>query len=348
MFDEWELSAHAKAATSPLYVAAAEAAKQSACAHCHTPLIEDAPRDSISTEGVTCDVCHTLREPKPAKSGAGFRLAIDDMVKFGPRCDLEDHYFHRMGCSPEHKQAELCGSCHWWEPRGVPVFTEYADWKAGPSAKADEPCQSCHMPREKAALAVGAPVRAGVPHHGLLGLAADLRSRALALEVGVSDGAGALAVTVSLTNEGAGHFVPAGLPERRIVVAARILDDKGAEVASEKKYLGRVLVDAKGVEVPFWKAVGVGSDSRIAPGATWTDAFAFSPPGAGTVEVTVLYRSASAVLTNALALPAADETVLARAKVPFGAPAANGRAKLPKTVSVKPPAPGKRRAKGSR
>ena len=69
MFDEWELSAHARAATSPLYVAAAAAANQTVCARCHTPLVEDAPKDSISTEGVTCDVCHTLREPKPAKSG---------------------------------------------------------------------------------------------------------------------------------------------------------------------------------------------------------------------------------------------------------------------------------------
>ena len=29
-----------------------------------------------------------------------------------------------------------------------------------------------------------------------------------------------------------------------------------------------VLVDAKGTEVPFWRATKVGSDTRIAPGAT--------------------------------------------------------------------------------
>ena len=70
------------------------------------------------------------------------------MVKFGPRCDLKDHYFHRMGCSPEHKEAEMCGACHWWEPKGVPVFTEYADWKAGP-AREGKPCQDCHMPKDE-------------------------------------------------------------------------------------------------------------------------------------------------------------------------------------------------------
>ena len=73
----------------------------------------------------------------------------------------------------EHTEAELCGSCHWWEPKGVPVFTEYADWKAGPAAAKGAPCQSCHMPKERAAIATGSPVRAGVPHHGLLGLATE-------------------------------------------------------------------------------------------------------------------------------------------------------------------------------
>ena len=99
-----------------------------------------------------------------------------------------------MGCSPEHKQAELCGTCHWWEPKGIPVFTEYADWKAGPEAAKGTPCQDCHMPKERAALATGSPVRTGVPHHGLLGIAKDLRTRALGLEVTVKDDAGALAV----------------------------------------------------------------------------------------------------------------------------------------------------------
>ena len=126
------------------------------------------------------------RLPHAARAAAGadggnFRLAVDDMVKYGPRCDLKDHYFHRMGCSPEHREAALCGACHWWEPKGIPVFTEYADWKAGPEAAKGTQCQDCHMPKERAAIAVGSPVRTGVPHHGLLGLAQDLaRARARA------------------------------------------------------------------------------------------------------------------------------------------------------------------------
>ena len=343
MFDEWERSAHARSASSPLYVAAAAAAKQPECAHCHTPLVAEAPTDPVSTEGVTCDVCHTLRDPKPAASGAGFHLAIDDMVKFGPRCDLKDHYFHRMGCSPEHKEAAICGSCHWWEPKGLPVFTEYPDWRDGPAAKEDLPCQGCHMSKSKAALAVGAPVRDGVPDHGLLGIAGDLRLRALSLDVAVKDTAGELSATVTLTNVGAGHPIPAGLPERRIVVTARIRDEAGQEVAIDRRVFGRVLVDASGTEVPFWRASKVGEDTRILPGGTRTMTFTFQPAGAGTLEIEVEHRAASEAMAKALGQTEIDHHAMTSAKVPFGAPRAGGRAKLPKTVTVKPPRAGTKR-----
>jgi hypothetical protein len=276
-------------------------------------------RDAVAMEGVTCDVCHTLREPKPAVGGGDFRLAIDDMVKFGPRCDLADHYFHRMGCSPEHRQASICGSCHWWEPNGLPVFTEYADWRAGPAAKT--PCQGCHMPRERAALAVGSPERSGVPHHGLLGLATDLRRRALGLEVSSRHdaAAGQTTVTVTLTNTNAGHFVPAGLPERRIVTM-------GGEV--QTRALGRVLVDASGADAPFWRATKVASDTRIAPRASWRGAFTFRARDAALVEV--LHRSLSEEVARELGVEV-DEQLLTTTRVSAG-----------RRSTVKPPPPGER------
>ncbi len=119
----------------------------------------------------------------------------------------------------------------------------------------------------------------------------DLRTRALALDVAEKDDGGALAVTVTVANVTAGHTVPAGLPERRIVVRVHVLDAAGAELESQTRALGRVLVDASGAEVPFWTATKVGSDTRIAPGADWHETFAFHPASAGTVEVEVLYRS---------------------------------------------------------
>lgn len=343
MYDEWERSAHAQAASSDVYKAAVASAKDPSCDGCHAPLARDVPKDGIASEGVTCDVCHTIKQPVAQPTGAGFSLAIDDMVKFGPRCDLKDHYFHRMGCSPEHKQAEICGACHWWEPKGLPVFTEYKDWRDGPAAQADEPCQGCHMPKDKkAVIATGSPARLGVPHHGLLGLASDLRKRALAVEVGVKDEAGRLAVTVALTNATAGHHVPAGLPGRRIVVTARVRDQAGTEVASDTRALGRVLVDDTGAEVVFWRATRVGSDTRIAQGARWQHSFSFQPSAPGSIEVEVVYRGLSDAIAKQLAITDVETIVLSSVRIPFGAAQEGGRALLPKTVTIKPPPPGKR------
>src|SRR4029078_9535032 len=82
MYDEWEGSAHARAATSTAYRAAVAAAKDATCDRCHAPLAEVTERDVVATEGVTCDVCHTLRRPMPAATDRALRLALDDVVKF--------------------------------------------------------------------------------------------------------------------------------------------------------------------------------------------------------------------------------------------------------------------------
>jgi hypothetical protein len=307
MFDEWEASAHAQSVSSELYKTSVAAAKDPTCERCHAPLASEVPRDAIVTEGVTCDVCHTLRDPKPSVDGGSWRLAIDDMVKYGPRCDLKDHYFHRMGCSPEHKTAEICGTCHWWEPKGIPVFTEYADWKAGP--KHDTPCQDCHMPKDRAAIATGSPVRTGVPHHGLLGKAKELRKTSLKMDAKL-DKTGTL--TVTLYNKHAGHYVPSGLPERRIAVHAAVvsLSGDGGEAWWDERELGRVLLDNAGKEVPFWAATRVGSDTRIAPAGQTTLTFNVPPDLKGNLRVRVVYRGLSKAVAQQLGVNAEEQVLL--------------------------------------
>src|SRR5690606_10521248 len=99
------------------------------------------------------------------------------------------------------------------------------------------------------------------------------RTRALGLDVTAKEEDGALAVTVAVHNKNAGHAVPAGLPERRIVVRARVVDRSGTVVASDARAIGRSLVDSAGKEAPFWRAARVASDTRIQPGGTWEDTF---------------------------------------------------------------------------
>ena len=80
MYDEWEVSGHAHAASSTFYKASVASANDPTCDHCHAPLAAEAPSDIVASEGVTCDVCHTLRSPEPSKDGGSWKLAVDDMV----------------------------------------------------------------------------------------------------------------------------------------------------------------------------------------------------------------------------------------------------------------------------
>ncbi|MCX5746101.1 MAG: multiheme c-type cytochrome [Proteobacteria bacterium] len=335
MFDEWEDTAHAAAARSPLYVAAITKVADKQCGErCHTPLVARLGKGILASEGVTCDVCHTMRDLQPSARGANFSLALGDMVKFGPRCDLKDHYFHRMGCSPEHREAAVCGGCHWWQRGSVPVFTEYADWR-DVYARADRPCQTCHMPKERAAIAVGSPVRAGVPHHGWLGVTRDLRVRAVALAVAVAVKDAGLAVDVTVTNVGAGHYIPSGLPERRLLVRAQLVDGKGAALGEQAWWLGRELVDDAGKPAAFWDATKVGADSRIAPGKAWHETWSgAAAAGAVAVEVEVRYRAASPELATLLGVTELVDQQLAHARVSL--------ARLPASAQTRPPKAGTR------
>jgi len=336
MYDEWETSGHALSMSSELYKASVADAKDAAsCDRCHAPLSTVAPTDVVAEEGVTCDVCHTLREPNPTQDGGPFRLALHDLAKVRPPCHPTDPSFHRMGCSKEHAEAQICGSCHWWEPKGIPVFTEYADWKAGPAAAEGMQCQNCHMPDEKAALATGSPARTGVPHHGLLGIASDLRTRALGLELKATRGQGGIQLDVIVRNNNAGHAVPAGLPERRIAVTITTRDGSGAAIATETTSLGRKLVDGAGGEAPFWRAARVEADTRIAVGGQWTNTTMVASPAAKSVDVDVVYRGLSDDIAKQLGVTDVEQHPMVRATLDLRS--------LPATALVKPPPPGKRR-----
>jgi hypothetical protein len=198
---EWRDSAHARTATSAFYLAARRDAGDPTCDRCHAPLAALGVEAATAAEGVTCDVCHTMREARPDPAGGKFRIAVDDMVRYSARCGLEDHYFHRMGCSPEHAEAEHCAACHDWKRGDVPVLTEFTDWQAGPAGQEGRVCQSCHMPAVDAAIANGGEVRGGVRDHGMLGRAGDLRGKALTGVVEASVVADSLVVTVRLRNK---------------------------------------------------------------------------------------------------------------------------------------------------
>ncbi|WP_410969685.1 hypothetical protein, partial [Salmonella sp. SAL4450] len=77
-------------------------------------------------------------------------------------------------------------------------------------------------------------------------------------------------MTCAVGNLGAGHFVPTGLPERRVVLTVRAIDETGAERRVFEQVFGRILVDDRGAPAPFYRAERVASDNRIGPERTST------------------------------------------------------------------------------
>jgi hypothetical protein len=313
MVAEWKGSAHARSAKSAAFVAMrALAPDPLACDRCHAPLRSIAVPPALSGEGVTCDVCHTLSEVTPTKSGATLTLHADDNVKYGPLCDAKAHYFHKMGCSPLHERSQLCGGCHWLDA----VYTEYSEWSAAKDKDGAE-CQGCHMPGASAEVAKSAGVRKKVPHHGLLGKKGDLFSDAASLVVHLSESGGEVTVETELTNDGAGHAIPAGHPGRRLVLSVRSLDEQGAIAGEQQKEFARIYRDADGKEAPFFLATQH-DDTRLLPNATDRSRFTIAVPKKGALSVQLVRRTLGADLAARLQVPVQEDVLLAATiKRPF-------------------------------
>ncbi len=341
---EWKSSSHAAADRGPLYQAMRNRAVAAACDHCHAPFAGKAdPDEAGAHEGVTCDACHTISAVTERRAGGGFELRTREPVKYGPLCDAKDHYFHKMGCSPLHEKAELCSACHHLYravPGGeIPVFTEYDEWKEGPYADEGLDCQRCHMPGTRGEVARGAPPRPSVPHHGFLGRDGTLRRHALTVRVSVKElasGGGRLEVTAVVTNRGAGHKVPTGLPERRVLLRVRALDDAGAVQAEGERVYGRVLTDGEGTERPFYTATRVGSDNRLAPRESRIERFELAAKDAGHLAVQVVWRDAAESIAKQLGVTPTDQ-LLMETQLAFGPATTSGRRRLPAAVTLGEP-----------
>jgi hypothetical protein len=277
--------------------AAARAPDDGAAAYEARRLGVSLPISARAAEGVTCAVCHLATDA--ADPGANGVLRLDAQA-----VALSDHALGRLSLRavPEaHRQAlmresiqsaELCGSCHnLRSPDGTlalePTFDE---WKASPYAARGVTCQDCHMPaaaarRVDSALPEPIAAHGGIPGapSSLPALASDttlLRSAA-ALDVTVLGGDAELNATITVTNRGAGHYLPTGADDlRQVWLEAIVRDASGAVVWSTGRLdrygalppgtarFGKVLGDAGGRPIElhrFWAATQILSDTRLAP-----------------------------------------------------------------------------------
>jgi hypothetical protein len=156
------------------------------------------------------------------------------------------------------------------------------------------------------------------PHHFDGGTEIQLKT-ALSLEVEGEISENQLTINAYITNTNGGHWVPTGETMRSVMLLLKATDSNGKPLkmikgsklpdwtgkgnVQEGNYAGlpgaafaRVLGDAEGtLNVPFWKATRIVSDTRIRPKKTVTFKFEFlieNPDDEPTAEASLIYRPA--------------------------------------------------------
>jgi hypothetical protein len=287
MRTDWHGSAHSRASHSPAYrksLAAAPPAVRSQCVACHLPSFaagQPDDEDGRPSEGVSCDGCHTLSAVQVQKTAAVMTFDPSSGKKYGPILGASGHYFHDMAYSPLHTRSEICAGCHHltaWKgaagPTAIPVVNDYADWQRLGSKKA---CQDCHMPsRGNEPVARGSKPRPNVPSHTFPGEVA--LGKSIRFELAPHGKPGEVAVEIQ---HSAGHMLPSGFVDRRLIVRAEWHGDSGAKLGSEDRVYGILLENDAGQPAPFFTATRIKQDHRMAPGKRYIEAFPVPNPTSG-------------------------------------------------------------------
>jgi nitrate/TMAO reductase-like tetraheme cytochrome c subunit len=198
---DWSGSMMANSARDPYWQAAirretmkhpkATKAIQNECAGCHLPMTRymaktqglkgevfshfpiipnDAPNHDLAADGVSCTICHQIREDKlESKESftAGFvvdtKIPMSQRKIYGPY-DIDKGRQHLMQSSSKFvpqkanhiQRSEFCASCHTLythtlNAKGevigtLPEQVPYLEWKHSDYAESQS-CQSCHMPQ---------------------------------------------------------------------------------------------------------------------------------------------------------------------------------------------------------
>ena len=237
------------------------------CNGCHAPLAYlagDIPpkrpeEQTRANESVSCDICHTI---------TGFRGEIPfnfnwiispGEVKFGPRAGIESPH-HESAESSFHRTAEFCGTCHnEKDPFGVWVKSTHLEWKESSYAEAGIVCQDCHMPPAPGYASEIGEERDDVRQHlfhgahdeGKLRGVAEVRIHPDLLEVAPGK---TVELTAVVVNGKAGHMVPSGSVEERVVWLHVEATDTSGRVY-------HLPVDRKGFEGEEWT---IASDEAMA------------------------------------------------------------------------------------
>jgi hypothetical protein len=223
------------------------------CNGCHAPiafLAGDVPpprpeENSRANESVSCDLCHSVVGYEGDTPFNFNFISNPGMTKYGPKEGLESPH-HNTQYNAFLSQAEFCGTCHNEKsPYGIWVKSTHLEWQEGPYSQEGVPCHSCHMPKAWAANSIISAEDSVAQHlfHGAhdpgkLAGAVEIRMHPEEREVEFD---AEVVLKVQLFNAKAGHKIPTGSVEDRIVwLHVTATDEQG------KTY--HLKVDKKGFE----------------------------------------------------------------------------------------------------
>lgn len=202
---------------------------QQGCNGCHTPmafLAGDVPpprpaENSRANESVSCDVCHTITGFQGDRPYNFNYVSNPGRTKYGPKPGVQSPH-HNTQQSEFMQTAEFCGTCHnEMSPFGAWVKATQIEWSEGPYAAEGVPCQRCHAPHAHGRSAsmgaeglVAQHLFHGAHDAGKVKGAVELRMHPDRREVEFTE---AVTIKVQLFNGKAGHKIPTGSVEDRIV-----------------------------------------------------------------------------------------------------------------------------------
>ena len=313
LYNDWKHSLHAdasgnaifKSAYMQVYFETGERARP-ACLTCHAPVayFNNDPKltQAISREGVSCDFCHSIAEAlSGTQEGPQFRFEFGG-VKQGPLKNSKSPA-HQTRFNDLYQQSLFCKGCHEQKSQsGVPMIATWSEWKESPYPDKGITCQKCHMEQipGKTVVATAQKNRSNRISNHDIAAGHSLTKRRQALEIkiaAIETHKNRIRVKVDLTNTGAGHKMPTGLPVKKITLEVKVEDVNGSRRQIQQRVYQKTVADAQGkiltkvADLMLDKGTAILSDNRIAPLETRRESFTFfvEKPEEQTISAAVYY-----------------------------------------------------------
>ncbi len=200
------------------------------CNGCHAPLAflagdippQQPQAETRANEGVSCDLCHAITGFE-GEIPFNFNYVLDPgKTKQGTRPGRESDY-HGIAVNDFLKSAEFCGICHnEKDPFGMWVKSTHLEWQEGPYGRAGIVCQQCHMPAADGPLVEDGDIVPGARQHTFAGVhfpqmvAGAIQVLLYPRQDSVTPGE-TITLDATLMNTKAGHMIPSGSAEERVV-----------------------------------------------------------------------------------------------------------------------------------